>query len=378
MVFKIIVCDIMIPTAILLACIIPGILALSSSKPASTESQSHASEIIRVYDNVLPKKSCDILHAEASRSGLGHKVFSRPLVRGDIATGSSSSIIEQALDSILSEIGDETDESNPQYVEYWTRQEWRHIEAHADVDEFSAKEYDAALAKGEIDIDSDSDSDLFRYPNNGHVLYLKVGTNVRGPTCVFPKVRSGGELLQPHSHSSVKEDSGVDTMKNGVDLITVPAVEGRVLRFEGSSLHSVPRPADLWFLSFVRGAPNYTPEEEWGRSVILFNTWTKEPPKAVPFVDSDDDIDMLDVNFVNERASWDDAFSLRNGDNDIHKSENVCDATDSDSSKNVKIWLLGNERRRDHTMRTIKMKGKESMRDAFLDSHRVSHMTLEQ
>ena len=81
---------------------------------------------------------------------------------------------------------------------------------------------------------------------------------------------------------------------------------------------------------------------------------------------------------VNERASWDDAFSLRNDDNDIHKSENVCDATDSDSSKNVEICLLENERRRDHTMRTINMKGKESMRDAFLDSHRVSHATLEQ
>ena len=84
--------------------------------------------------------------------------------------------------------------------------------------------------------------------------------------------------------------------ENGVDLITVPAVERRVLRFEGSSLHAVPRTADLWFLSFVRGAPNYTPEEEWGRYVILFRTWTKELSKAIPFLDSDDDIGILDVN----------------------------------------------------------------------------------
>ena len=42
--------------------------------------------------------------------------------------------IEAALDSFLDEIGDPAPN-----VEYWSRQEWRHIEAHADVDDIDHK-----------------------------------------------------------------------------------------------------------------------------------------------------------------------------------------------------------------------------------------------
>ena len=109
----------------------------------------------------------------------------------------------------------------------YARQEWRSIEAHADVDEFLAKKEDAE-GKGTVT--------SFRYPVNGHVLYLQKGSQVRGPTCVFPDRRSGGELLREG---------------NDVEVFTVPAVPGRLLRFRGDYLHAVPRPTDLWFLKFI-------------------------------------------------------------------------------------------------------------------------------
>ncbi len=129
-----------------------------------------------------------MLHVAASKSGLGHKVFSRPIENPE-----ESPIIELALDAILTEMEQESTTSSStrtevpkQYVEYWTRQEFRHIEAHADVDEHLAKEHDASIASGEME---SSTAPPYRYPKNGHVLYLKVGSEVLGPTCIFPKVR---------------------------------------------------------------------------------------------------------------------------------------------------------------------------------------------
>lgn len=57
--------------------------------------------------------------------------------------------------------------------------------------------------------------------------------------------------------------------------LTVPAKPGRLFRFNGTYLHAVPRPTNFWFLLFVKGAPQYDPPEELGRSVVLFNTWKR-------------------------------------------------------------------------------------------------------
>lgn len=99
-----------------------------------------------------------------------------------------------------------------------------------------------------MDVDENlakSDSKLpFRYPLRGHVLYLQVGTDVRGqPTCVFTGVHSGGDLVRPESF----------------ELSVVPAVPGRLLRLKGDLLHVVPRPTDLWLPPFVKGAPQFEP-----------------------------------------------------------------------------------------------------------------------
>jgi hypothetical protein len=284
---------------------------------------------------VLLPSAREFLHSTAKEGGMGHRVFTRPL-------SGSNGEIEVALDNILTKLEDDS-----KYVEYWTRQEWRSIEAHADVDELLAKKEDAFADAG------------FRYPRNGHVLYLQVGTEVRGPTCIFPDRVSGGDLVRPDEKS--------------VDLVTVPAVPGRLLRFEGSYLHAVPRPTDLWFLKFVKGGAEYTPEEEWGRSVILFNTWDENPPLDVPLDDTvASDGSVSEKTLITERTQWTRAFTL--GDND-----DVCaEHSGSQERLHAKIWLLGNERRRDFRMRTLKLAAPESTRQALQEESLVSRLTLEQ
>ncbi len=184
-----------------------------------------------------------------------------------------------------------------------------------------------------------------------------------------------------------KQNQQNENDKN-VDLIVVPAVNGRLLRFRGDALHAVPRPADLWFLSFVKGAPQFKPEEEWGRSVILFNTWSGEedPPQDVPTAtrrsetdDTNSDVVVSSVDsIVNKREEWKDIFSWKDHEKNEETTCGEDSITEEAATSKVKIWLLGNERRRDYPMRTIKMKAiSSSARDAFLESTSVSHLTLE-
>ena len=199
--------------------------------------------------------------------------------------------------------------------------------------------------------------------------------SVRGPTCVFPNLKTGGELLSNGNQLECQNEQG----GNKVELITVPAVGGRLLRFEGSSLHAVPRPADLWFLSFVKGAPEYSPEETWGRSVILFNTWADKPPKDVETHQVLDSPGVIKKDLVNSRNLWDEVFQLDSDTKTSRDDAPVCDADPAAAPMSkVKIWLLGNERRRDYQMRTIKMKANPHVKDAFLESHTVSRVILEQ
>jgi hypothetical protein len=338
----------------------------------STSTSSHEEAVaVSVFDNVLPTESQDILHKAASKSGLGHKAFTRPL-----QNDAHSSVIERALDTILTELGDVADRSNQQYVEYWSRQEFRHIEAHADVDEHLAKEADDSIAKGELSLNEAA----FRYPQNGHVLYLKIGTDVRGPTCIFPKTSTGGELVQ---QPEVDENENGQCGSN-VDLVVVPAVDGRLLRFPGDSLHAVPRPTDLWFLSFVRGSPVFKPEEKWGRSVILFNTWrgSEDPPKDVLPADTTT-AKYMDEIVVHKREQWKDTFVMKKDNKHSNRNEEedkVCKPNETEEEEEamskVKIWLLGNERRRNSQLRTVKMKAKSSVREAMQNPEAVSRVSL--
>ncbi len=318
-----------------------GLLNNNPTKESQRASISLAAAKVDVWNNVIDANHlAPLLHNESKRVGLGHKVFSRPTA--------SQNPIEQALDSILTQLHDES-----KYVEYWTRQEWRSIHAHADVDEYKAKqEQQAGEEMGE-----------FRYPRNGHVLYLQVGSEVKGPTCVFPNRRSGGDLLR--KLENVGDEGSETNQEDNIDLITVPAVPGRLLRFQGDYLHAVPRPTDLWLLKFVRGSPTFEPEEEWGRSVILFNTWEDEPPMGLPIDEGQEDDSFEKGNHeCNKKEEWSPASSQ---EGQCHNEEHELSA---------KIWLLGDYRRRDYQMQTVKVGASESLREALYQKSDVTSTML--
>lgn len=320
---------------------------------------------VAVFDQVLSPEVASVLHESARSTGLGHRAFARPL-RPDGAYGA----IERSLDSILTELDgpapDPADGGRRQYVEYWARQEWRHIEAHADVDEFAAKEEEGGARGGFA-----PGPDGFRYPTHGHVLYLSVGSSVSGPTCVFPFRRSGGDLLREGDGADEEEATCAAGQQGGVELFVVPARPLRLLRFPGSALHAVPRPHNIWTLPFVMGAPEYEPEEEWGRSVILFNVWEDEPPKGVALNEGvghegggTKDV-PVDTAPCRPRSDWQPAPAF---DLDGEEGGRV----------SAKVWLLGNERRRDHAMRTVKLSAPEEIDRILAEKAKVSRVVMGQ
>jgi len=166
------------------------------------------------------------------------------------------------------------------YVEYWTRQQWHHILAHQDMDEgwerllrkqrHECSERQTQNQNAEQSSSEDDNNCLetikkqkFKHPFAGQVLYLKVGTKVRGPTVVFDAA-NGGDLAQSPNQNN-----------NSTTMVSVPAVSRRLLRFPGDRLHAVPRPHDVYW-TFDQSQNNlHTPD--YVRSVLLFNLWDTLP-----------------------------------------------------------------------------------------------------
>lgn len=290
---------------ILLACCpVSSISALSMSK---------------VWNNVLTDTGRASLHQVASQSGLSHQLIDRS--SGD----NFRSPLENALDGILKQLDDDSP-----FVEYWCRQEWRHDESHAYVDEYHARKFP---------------DEPFRFPDHGHVLYLNTGPEAGGPTCLFHDVSHGGQIL--------------DLPK--IQMTSVPPVEGRLLRFDGSWLHTVPRPTDLWTLPFVQGSPDYGPAFQ--RSVVVFNTWGKEAPLEVCALAQNIDGSSSDV--VNTKKDWESV--------DIAES-----SSDQPLTQKTKIWLLGDTKRRQHKLRTITMASNgDELQEALSDPSQPRTITLE-
>ena len=127
---------------------------------------------------------------------------------------------ERAIESMLDALGD-----NSRYVEYWGRPRWGSIPAHFDCDEGGLVE------RG-----------VLRHPTSAHVLYLDVPPEVRGPTVLW---RPRGEAASSEDGGGAAGGAagGNGAEEAGARIFTVPAVGGRLLRFCGSWVHGVPRPA---------------------------------------------------------------------------------------------------------------------------------------
>jgi hypothetical protein len=91
--------------------------------------------------------------------------------------------MEQVLSSILLQIYPDT---QSYYIEYWKRQEWHHILAHADMDEGLQDEQDQqGLYNAPLS-----------HPETGHVLYLQLVKHGKGPTVVW-NTTFGGDMISP-------------------------------------------------------------------------------------------------------------------------------------------------------------------------------------
>jgi hypothetical protein len=120
-------------------------------------------------------------------------------------------------------------------------------------------------------------------------------------------------------------------------------------------------------LKFVQGSPEFTPEEDWGRSVILFNTWGDEPPLDVPEATE------------SESSSNDDAPTSSNPIKSWNEVRVYSDQSNDDDWKRVpaKVWLLGDYRRRDHQLQTVKLEADERiLRQALHEETTVRSVKL--
>mmetsp|Transcript_31596 Transcript_31596/g.35918 ORF Transcript_31596/g.35918 Transcript_31596/m.35918 type:complete len:384 (+) Transcript_31596:138-1289(+) len=228
---------------------------------------------VRVFDNVFHPTVCEVIRALSvegtfRRDSEETCIFIRPPSNETALTP-----IEHAMDSALNSLGDMS-----RLVEYWYRDEFMNIDTHVDIDE----------------IELEKEGNL-RAPKFSHVLYLQVKDELKGncPTCVFPS-----------------QQVGWNSKKIDVDLVAVPAVQGRLLRFPGSAMHAVPCPANRWLLTDDEEAllreeeecydddeddlddeNDYEDDDEDNeqdddyieRAVLLFNTWSDDgpPPRDV-------------------------------------------------------------------------------------------------
>ena len=147
-------------------------------------------------------------------------------------------------------------------VEYWGREAWRPVCAHADIDERCARE------RGEL-----------RFPAAVLVVYVQVEPGLRAPTVLWAELPGGAPVL-----------------------CAVPAVPGRLLRFDGEMLHAVPQPLTQ-HLTAAAAEAEIQAEAEAGaaatagaeaaaaveadgagaeRRVLLINCWDQAPDDNAP------------------------------------------------------------------------------------------------
>ena len=220
-----------------------------------------------VYDNVVSKETAEWLHELCRQWKDDVQQYSSNDDKNENIPNPKDRLFEfplqhpekhPAIQRFLNELIWEmlgSGETNKYYVEYWTRQEWHHILAHQDMDEgwekLLRRERQECLAQNRKDCNVKNN---FRHPFTGQVLYLSIGNNVRGPTVIFD-AQTGKDLMTNHT----------------TNMISVPAVNGRLLRFPGDRLHAVPRPADVYWT--LDQSKNHIHTKDYERSVLLFNLW---------------------------------------------------------------------------------------------------------
>ncbi|KAL7528994.1 hypothetical protein ACHAWF_002795, partial [Thalassiosira exigua] len=283
-----------------------------TASPATAASASAST--VAVYDGVLDAATCRRLNRLAvestDRSPDGSFLFRRGGGDGDKVTRMTP--LESAIDTLLTSLGDRSE-----LVEYWSRETYINMDAHADIDENFLK-----------------DEGVLRCPLHGHVLYLRVphvpGDRV-GPTVVFPDRQVAWGSVSPRAapvpatgRASYRSEANSEERsreyvvdvenywdaemrrQNGVsdhdgasemeEMVVVPAREGRLLRFVGSAFHAVPRPPDRYLLNREELAAFLKEDCDEDEGEDEDNDW------AHAFWDDNDDDGIEDMKNSNKRS----------------------------------------------------------------------------
>lgn len=270
---------------------------------------------VQICDGAFSPAACEVLRCLAVEGTLRRDSDATVLFVRPPSNATALTPLEHAIDSALTALGDGT-----AAVEYWYRDEHMNLDAHVDLDEVA---FDEESETGGITAAASSGREHhLMSPAASHVLYLRVREDLRGqaPTVLFPGAERGRAIVNTCASNAGHGDKAEPTRSGGGDreaaselassagmnLVTVPAVQGRLLRFPGDVLHAVPCPADRWLLSAEDERTlrhEEMLEEEMGeeedeeeeedydadydadgdeveRAVLLFNTWPDGPPSS--------------------------------------------------------------------------------------------------
>ena len=356
---------------------------------SSSSSSSFSSLPVQVYDNVVPTDTCVTMHQLATEfsdrnsnnnnNQDGSSIFLRPPHNTHPLTP-----LEHAMNHILYELDNNNNnddggggDENVVVVEYWWRDEYMNIDVHSDIDECLLEE-----------------EGCLSLPDMGHVLYLHVMEDLRGPTCV------------------VSQYGGWSSNVATTELVTVPAVQGRLLRFPGAAMHGVPKPIDRWLLSdkeeqalrdadaeeeFKSHEEQEDDMQDWDddneddddedtmpeRSVLLFNCWSKVGPRGVTHdriggeVPDGVEVDDAALNYMAQqeaeiRQEWVDEYGSNGEQLACHpKSRWILQhisepqKEEEEEAATIRVSLMGKKKRRLYPKKYVKLRGPvEALRKA--------------
>jgi len=183
-----------------------------------------------VFDSVFKEDLAEAL------GGYGPGVYRREGGEDDVLEP-----VEEFIESILGAVGDTAKE-----VEYWGREEWLAVEGHRDCDEGAAE------------------CGTRRFPDRVYIAYLDIEPGLLAPTM----------LWTPNGANQFAK------------LVAVPAVPGRLLSFDGSLLHAVPRPACRYL-----GEVDLKDTDSRLRHVLIMNSWADHAPFPEEYEDNSEESD---------------------------------------------------------------------------------------